>query len=125
MLQSLFWRTPDQTPYTRRISGVSINRAKSRNALFQKARTAIAATSPWIAATAIITCVGFAQVADDQARQAAAYRAERDALLAANAPGATITLRAATVGELANASRKMAAALDAETVIAAGKGAQR
>jgi len=117
-------------PYVSRISAQAIHaqierrarrealreqlRLTARNAAELTAR-AWRAAAPWVAATAIATAVGFAQIADDAAKQAATYRNQRDALIAVNQPLASITMQASSLGALATTAHHMAAALDAET----------
>lgn len=77
--------------------------------------------APWVAAFCIVLAVCYQQIADGTAAQLAAVAAERDALRAANSPGASLTLSAARIPDLANAARQMANALDQDVITATGQ----
>ena len=125
----LFKRNDRRTPYTIGISAQSINAKLARKArkdairaqmlltagnLLQRTAAAWRIAAPWVAALAVVAAISLAQIADDAQKAAAAAVKQRDALLAANQPGASIHMQASSLDLLATTARHFAQAIDQE-----------
>lgn len=125
----LFGAKRRRAPYTAKISALSISQKNQREArnkairakmlltagnLLQRTATAWRIAAPWIAALAIVAAISLAQIADDAKKAVAEAEAQRDALLAANQPGASIHMQASSLALLATTARHFATAIDTE-----------
>ena len=125
----LFTRSDRRTPYTAGITAHSISQKIDRKArkdatrakmlltagnVLQRTATAWRLAAPWIAALAVVAAISLAQIADNAQKAAADAIKQRDALLAANQPGASIHMQASSLELLATTARHFAAAIDTE-----------
>ena len=125
----LFTRSDRRTPYTAGITAQSISNKIDRKArkdairaqmlltagnILQRTATAWRIAAPWVAAVAVVAAISLAQIADDAQKAAADAVKQRDALLAANQPGASIHMQASSLDLLATTARHFAAAIDQE-----------